>query len=445
MSAESLASQLAPADAALTHRFLLDYPHEAARLFEAMPAPDAAALIATQPAHAAMRVWESLAPDVALDVLEQLPEAQAQHLLAEADPLASIAVLTQLDLPQREAWLARLNTEVAHELRSLLAYPEDSAGRMMDPRVSPLRTGMTVAEAIERLRHIRRSGLRELFVIDDEGRLAGCVEVQDLALAARELPLADITHGIVAYVRDLDPREDVVETLMTQPISTLPVVNISGRFIGVIRHAELMAAVEEETSVDMQTMVGASPDERALSSPFFAVKKRLPWLQINLLTAFLAAAVVGLFESTIAQFTALAVLLPVVAGQSGNAGAQALAITMRGLVLREISLRHWPAVVGKEALTGLMNGVAVAITTGLAVYVWSRSLALVSVIMLAMVISMLVAGLTGALVPILLRRFGQDPATASSIILTTVTDVVGFFSFLGIAALFTPLLAQTGV
>ena len=446
MRAETLALplQLEPAEAALTNRFLLDYPNEAARLFEAMPATDAAALIAIQPPHAALRAWQSMAPDVALDVLEQLPEPQAQHLLTEADPLASIAVLTQLDPPQREAWLQRLNTEVAHELRDLLAYPADSAGRMMDPRVSPLRTGMTVAEAIERLRHIRRSGLRELFVIDDEGRLAGCVEVQDLALAARELPLADITRGIVAFVRDLDPREDVVETLMTQPISTLPVVNISGRFIGVIRQAELMAAVEEESSVDMQTMVGASPDERALSSPIFAVRKRLPWLQINLLTAFLAAAVVGLFESTIAQFTALAVLLPVVAGQSGNAGAQALAITMRGLVLREISLRHWPAVVSKEALTGLFNGIAVAATTGLAVYVWSRSLPLVAVIMLAMVISMLVAGLAGALVPILLHRFGQDPATASSIILTTVTDVVGFFSFLGIAALFAPLLAQSG-
>jgi magnesium transporter len=248
----------------------------------------------------------------------------------------------------------------------------------------------------------------------------------------------------VAFVGDLDPREDVVEMMQNHPITVLPVVNVSGRFIGVIRQAELMTAVEEETSLDMLTMVGASPDERALSSPMFAVKKRLPWLQINLLTAFLAAAVVGMFESTIAQFTALAVLLPVVAGQSGNAGAQALAVTMRGLMLREISLRHWPAVVGKEAMTGLMNGVAVAFTTGLAVYVWSKSLALVAVIVLAMVISMLAAGLAGALVPILLRRFGQDPATASSIILTTVTDVVGFFSFLGIAAMFAPMLAAGG-
>ncbi len=445
MGAESTPVPLiAPAEAALTHRFLLDYPHEAARLFEAMPAAEVAAVLATQPSHASLRAWQSLAPDVALAVLEQLPSAQASHLLAEAEPQTSVAVLTQLDPDEREAWLKQLTADVELELRGLLAYPEDSAGRMMDSRVSPLRSGMNVAEAIERLRQIRRKGLRELFVVDEDGRLAGYVEVHDLALAEPDLPLADITHKVVAVASDLDPREDVVETLMTQSINTLPVLNISGRLIGVIRQAELMSAVEEETSLDIQTMVGASPDERALSSPAFAVRKRLPWLQINLLTAFLAAAVVGMFESTIAQFTALAVLLPVVAGQSGNAGAQALAVTMRGLVLREISLRHWPAVVGKEALTGLINGLAIAATTGLAVYLWSRSLPLVGVIMLAMVISMLTAGLAGALVPILLRRIGQDPATASSIILTTVTDIVGFFSFLGIAALFAPLLSQAG-
>ena len=428
------------AEAALTQRYLLDYPHEAARLFEAMPAAEAVELLATQPPHAVSRAWQALATDVACNVLQLLPESLALHLLAEAEPAAAVAVLAQFDAAVRDAWLQRLDKEVAHELRELLAYPEDCAGRMMDPRVSPLRAGMSVAEAIERLRLIQRSGLRELFVIDDEGRLAGRVEVQDLALAARELPLADITRGVVAVVQDLDPREDVVELLQTHPITALPVVNLDGRFLGVIRQAELIDAVEEEASLDILTMVGASPDERALSPPAFAVRKRLPWLQINLLTAFLAAAVVGLFESTIAQFTALAVLLPVVAGQSGNSGAQALAVTMRGLVLREITLRHWPRVIAKEALTGLVNGVAVALTTGLAVYVWSRSWALVAVIAIAMVISMFAAGLAGALVPILLRRFGQDPATASSIILTTVTDVVGFFSFLGIAAAFSPWL-----
>jgi magnesium transporter len=218
-------------------------------------------------------------------------------------------------------------------------------------------------------------------------------------------------------------------------------VNHDGRFVDAIRQATLMSAVEQETSADIQTMVGASADERALSSPAFAVRKRLGWLQINLLTAFLAAAVVGLFENTIAKFTALAVLLPVVAGQSGNAGAQALAVTMRGLVLREISLRHWPRMVWKEAAVGLTNGLAVAATTALGVYVWSRSSGLVAVISSAMVISMVIAGVAGALVPIVLRRFGQDPAQSSSIVLTTVTDVAGFFSFLGIATLLSGLLA----
>ncbi len=439
MSAEA---QLA-AEAALTQRFLIDYPHEAAQLMEGMAAAEASALLAAQPAHVALPAWQALAPDVALQVLAGLPQSTARHLLEASEPVVSVAILSQLQPDTRETWLQDLNKDVAQELRALLAYPDDSAGRMMDPRISPLRGAMSVAEAIERLRQIPREGLRELFVVDDEGRLAGRVQVQDLALASRDLPLSDITRKVLAVASDLDPREEVVETLQAHPITGLPVVNVNGRFVGVIRHAELVAAIEQESSLDIQTMVGASPDERALSSPLFAVRKRLPWLQINLLTAFLASAVVGLFESTIAQFTALAVLLPVVAGQSGNAGAQAMAVTMRGLVLREISLRHWPAVVGKEALTGLVNGLAIAVTTGLGVYAWSRSWALVGVIMLAMVISMLAAGLSGALVPILLRRFGQDPATASSIILTTVTDVVGFSSFLGIAAAFAPLLAQS--
>ena len=279
MSTETTASQTLPsADAALAHRFLLDYPHEAARLFEAMPPAEAARLLAAQPPHAALRAWQALAPDVAVQVLEGLPPALAEHLTGEADPAlaVSVSVLSQLEPAELEAWLQRLQPEVAQELRGLLAYPDDCAGRMMDPRVSPLRSGMTVAEALERLRQIRRSGLRELFVVDDQGRLLGRVEVHDLALASRELPLADITRPIIAQVGDLDPREEVVETLQAQPITTLPVVTLSGRFIGVIRQAELMAAVEEESSLDIQTMVGASPDERALSSPGFAVRSACP-------------------------------------------------------------------------------------------------------------------------------------------------------------------------
>jgi magnesium transporter len=435
-----MSADAAPAVAALTQRFLLDFPGEAARELESMPANEAAALLAPHVLRAVVRAWEALAADFARAVLEHLPAELAHRVLAEAEPAASAAVLMLLEAEARERLLAPLDKEVARELRALASYPEDSAGRLMDARIIPLRVGMTVGEAIERLRNVRRRGLRELYVVDDAGRLAGRVELQDIALAEREQPLAEIMHGVQAVVRDLDPREEVVDILQREPISVLPVVNQDGRLLGVIRQAKLMAAVEEEASVDIQTMVGASPDERALSRPLFAVRKRLPWLQVNLFTAFLAAAVVGVFESTIAKFTALAVLLPVVAGQSGNAGAQALAVTMRGLVLREISLRHWPKMVWKESAAGVVNGLAVAATAGLGVYVWSGQVGLVWVICLAMVVSMVAAGLAGALVPILLHRFGQDPATASSIILTTVTDVVGFFSFLGIATLFAGML-----
>jgi magnesium transporter len=299
---------------------------------------------------------------------------------------------------------------------------------------------MTVAAAIERLRVIRRRGLREVFVVDTQGRLSGSVETGDLALADRNLPLRSIIRPIAVAVRDLDPREEVTEILQRSPLSVLPVVSHSGRFIGVIQQAELMAAVEQQASLDLQTMVGASADERALSPAAFAVRKRLPWLQINLATAFLAAAVVGLFESTIAQFSVLAVLLPVVAGQSGNTGAQSLAVTMRGLTLREIGLRHWLRVVTKESTVGLVNGIAVAIVTMAGVYLWSGSVGLCLVIGLAMVLSMSMAAIAGAAVPLALTVARQDPAQSSSIVLTTVTDIVGFFSFLGLATVFASML-----
>lgn len=424
-----------PAAAALNQRFLLDYPHEAARLLESMAPEEAAGLLALQQAHVVVRAWQALSPDIARAVVERLPDALARHVLAEAEPAASVAVLGQWEEEERGRRLATLDAQVARELRTLLSYPETSAGRLMDPDVSPLREGLSVGQALARLRAMRRRGLRELFVVDEEGRLSGRVEIQDLAVTDDARPLRDIVRPLIAAVKALDPQEDVVALLEHRPITELPVVNVDGRFVGVIRHAALLTAVEQESSIDIQTMVGASREERALSRPLFAVRKRLPWLQVNLLTAFLAAAVVGMFESTIAQFTALAVLLPVVAGQSGNAGAQALAVTMRGLVLREIGLRHWPRVVAKEASAGLVNGLAVAATTAVGVYVWSGSQGLVMVIASAMVIAMVIAGIAGAVVPIALQRFGMDPAQSSSIVLTTVTDVAGFFSFLGIATL----------
>lgn len=430
-----------PAAAALNQRFLLDYPHEAARLLEAMAPEEAAAVLSQQPAHAVVRAWQALGPDVARAILEQLPDAMAGQLLAEAEPVVAAAVVAQWEPDERERRLASLDPQVARELRDLLSYPERSAGRLMDADATPLHESLSVGQALARLKAMRRHGMRELFVVDDEGRLTGRVEIQDLATTDDARPLRDVTRPLLAAVQAFDPEEDVVALLQHKPITEVPVVNVAGRFVGVIRHAALLSALEQASSVDIQTMVGASADERALSGPLFAVRKRLPWLQVNLVSAFLAASVVGFFEGTIAQFTALAVLMPVVAGQSGNTGQQALAVTMRGLILREIGLRHWPRVLAKEAGAGLVNGLAVAATTGLAVYLWSGSPVLVAIIASAMVIAMTIAGVSGALVPIMLRRFGLDPAQSSSIVLTSITDITGFMAFLGIATLLASRLA----
>ena len=425
---------------ALDQRFFLDFPLEAARELETLPAGEIARTFARHAPSAVLRPWQRLTPDIAAAVLGETPPELVRYLLKEAAPVTSASVLAQFEPEERDRLLASLDAPVARELRELLAYPDNSAGRLMDPVLAPVRAELSIGETLARLRLARRRGLRELFVVDGEGKLTGRVELQDLATAEESAALSTIVQPLVAVARDLDPREEVVDILQQQPITELPVVDSEGRFVGVIRHAALVFALAQETSVDIQTMVGASRDERALSGSLFAVRKRLPWLQLNLLTAFLAASIVGLFEGTIAKFTALAVLMPVVAGQSGNAGQQALAVTMRGLLLREVSLRQWPRLLWKEAGAGFLNGIAVASTTALGVWMWSRSLGLVAIIGSAMVISMSIACMAGAMVPILLRRFGQDPATASSIFLTTVTDMTGFLSFLGIATLLSGML-----
>jgi magnesium transporter len=310
----------------------------------------------------------------------------------------------------------------------------------MDPRITTFRPDATVRDLVRRLRTFRRRRIQDVFVVDPEGRLLGSVTMQEAVLAPSDTRLEAIMRSPTPQVAATSPREEVVSEFQRHRVSSLPVVDFDERVLGVLRQDELFTAAQEEATADALTMVGAGKDERALSPPWLAVRKRLPWLQVNLLTAFLAASVVGLFEHTIAAYTALAVLLPVVAGQSGNTGAQALAVTIRGLALREVRVRHWLRVSLKETLVGAGNGLAVAATTAVAVYAWSRSAGLALVIGISMVISMTLAGLSGACIPMLLTALRQDPAQSSSIILTTITDVVGFFSFLGIATLLTGML-----
>lgn len=425
---------------ALNHRFLLDLPWQAAQQIEDMPASEAAAALSTQTATVLIPVFQRLTPNVAADLLRNLPESLTLALTAELLPNDALRLLNLLDDEERAALVASLEPSIATEIRRLMAYPADSAGRLMDSRITHFRGSSTVGRTLQILRKKRSNATRSLFLVDASNRLSGKVQIQDIAVSEPETELQALATPVTATVTPVTTQAEVVELLEHHQLADLPVVDIDGKLLGIIYHSALLHAIQEDSSADIQMMVGASKDERALSAPMFAVRKRLPWLQVNLLTAFLAASVVGLFEDTIARFTALAVLLPVVAGQSGNAGAQALAVTMRGLALREITVRHVVRVTLKEVNVGLVNGLAIAVTCGIGVYFWSGSFGLVLVIASSMVLAMVAAGFAGAVVPIALTRLGQDPAQSSSIVLTTVTDIAGFFSFLGIATLLATML-----
>lgn len=420
---------------ALNRRFLLDHPWQAAQQIEVMEAAEAAPVLAHQPASVLVPVMMRVTPNVAAELLRAMPESLVAGLLSELLPNEALRILNLLEHEERAAILLKLDPAIRAEIERLLKFPEDSAGRLMDARITHFRGSFSVDQTLDVLRQRRNQATRSLFLVDDGNRLSGKVRIQDVAVSDPDTRLQDLATAVTATVTAVAPKDEVVELLERFQLADLPVVDVDGRLLGVIYHAKLLQAIQEEASADIQMMVGASPDERALSPALFSVRKRLPWMQVNLLTAFLAASVVGIFEDTIARFTALAVLLPVVAGQSGNAGAQALAVTMRGLALREITVRHWLRVTFKEVNVGLINGIAVAVTCGIGVYFWSGSPGLVVVIAIAMVLAMIAAGFAGAVVPIVLTRLGQDPAQSSSIVLTTVTDVAGFFSFLGIATL----------
>jgi len=421
----------------LLSRFIVDHPQEAASIVAASEPTEGAAFLSGS-GHAAGLLDRMNAPDAAAMLLE-LPDDETPRMVAAMDPGRAAAVLSQYESAYRDDVLAKLQKSTAAELRELLSYPQESAGRLMQSRFPRFDIRDTVDEVLARL---RRSGeeIQRLVVVSADDHLEGVVPVSRLALAQPEATLAELVQGSPVNVLNMASREEVLEILETHKVAILPVVDTGSRVVGIIDQASLMRAAREEAASDLGSLVGVSREERALSPPLFAVRQRLPWLNINLLTAFLAASVVGIFEDTIAQFTALAVLLPVVAGQSGNTGAQALAVVMRGLALREVRVRHAYRVLLKEGIAGLLNGVAIAVVTCIGVYLWSGSPGLCLVIGTAMVISMFLAGLAGAGIPLLLSVMRQDPAQSGSIILTTVTDVTGFFSFLGLATLLSRLL-----
>ncbi len=316
----------------------------------------------------------------------------------------------------------------------------ETAGTMMSPDFTALGQDVTVGEAIQNIRSLgKKKSLYYVYVTDKENRLVGVLSMRDLILSDPPISVGSIMKDVLSVPADLD-REEVVKLATKRRYLQIPVVDSNKRLLGTLNSGDLLEAAAEEASEDMQKMVGVGGDEEVLSPILFSLKKRLPWLQVNLATAFLAAAVVGLFQDTIARITALAIFLPVVAGQGGNTGAQTLAVVIRGLALGQIEKSVAGKVLVKEASLGIINGLCVGLVTALVAFLWEKNPYFGLVIGLAMVMNMFAASIAGAGIPMVMRMLGWDPAQSSSIILTTVTDILGFFSFLGLATLFQHLL-----
>jgi magnesium transporter len=414
--------------------FVRNYPDQAASILEGLAFKETLSFVQMGPSEIISKLLSHLNLSLVSQLLSQLDGARIKPLLHSMSSYSLLRFLSHVEDAKKNEYISMLQPSLKSEIMDLMDYPEDCAGHLMDFNVCSFLPHITVAEALKKIRHLNRKVI-EVYLVDSEGHYLATISLTELALANSNERLDALPKSQSFSVNDVSFRDEVVELLEKKRLFQIPVLDFEQRLKGVIRQEALVNALQNEASTDLQAMVGVSRDERAMSQPYFSFRKRHPWLQINLVTAFIAAAVVGIFENTIAQFTVLAILLPVVAGQSGNTGSQAMAVVMRGLSLREILPKHWIQMVFKESRVGLMNGLGVATTTCLGVYIWSGSHGLAAIIFISMITSMVIASISGASVPIILMKLGQDPATSASIILTTVTDVFGFLSFLGIATL----------
>ena len=372
-------------------------------------------------------------PDDSAELVVQLDRAEASKILSRMDPDDAVDLLLELPEEIQDELLSRLSAQDAAVLTGLLAYPADTAGGLMSPEIVPLSLSMSVQEAIDLLRRRQEEAetVYYAYAVDDEGRLQGVLSLRDMALAAPGKSLSDLVVRDAVKVAVTEDVEEVARTFDKYDYFALPVVDENDKLLGVITVDDVIDVIREEATEDMYGLAGVPIEEGVDTSWWRSLKLRLPWLYVRLLTALAAAVVVGLFEATIARVAALAVLMGVIAGQGGSAGMQTVTIITRGIALGEIAPRQGRRLLAKEFLLGAANGVLIGATIGLITYVWKGEFLMGVAAFLAMLLNMVVAGISGVAIPLAVRGLGKDPALASGIFLTTVTDVLGFgFLFL---------------
>ena len=382
------------------------------------------------------------------EILSELDESIREEVIATLNPtvLADavreletddvVDLVEDLEEPQQEAILEALEDSDRVAVEQSLSYPENSAGRLMQREVVMAPEHWNVGQAIDYMRE--SEDLPEHFyhmvLVDPRLRPIGNVTLGRIMGTKREVPLTDLLEETFQVIPADQDEEDVAYAFNQYHLISAPVVDGDGRLAGVITIDDAMAVLDEEHEEDILRLAGVGDESSLADRVIETTKRRFPWLAVNLVTAVLASLVIAQFEATIAQFVALAVLMPIVASMGGNAGTQSLTVAVRAMATRDLTGSNVWRVIRREVLVGLVNGVIFAVVMGVVGVIWFGSPSLGGVLAAAMVINLVVAGLAGTVIPVLLEKMGVDPALASGAFVTTVTDVVGFFAFLGLAA-----------
>jgi magnesium transporter len=437
------------ATANLVNLLQKQYPADLAQLFSELPEKDrqsAFSLLVERNSKLAMEGLSELGPEAGASLLADRSADEIVKLLQELPSDDAAAIIDYLPEDLSAAVLELMQKRPAGgDVGELLEYAEQTAGRIMNPKVFALAEDMTAGEAITALQGSRDvEVVFYLYVVDARRHLVGVVSLRRLLLVSPSTPLKRImTTDIISVRVDMD-QEEVARLVASYNLLAIPVVDEENKLVGVITVDDVIDVIKDEATEDVYRLAGLTGDDRVFSSPTESLRKRLPWLIVNLATAFLAASVVAVFQNTISIVTALAVFMPVVAGMGGNAATQTLTVIVRGIALGELTWTNSRKALFKETLVGLGNGLACGLVGALVVFLFKGDGWLGAILAMAMVINMFIAATAGTLIPLALRALKVDPALASSVFITTLTDVFGFLSFLGLGTLFIKYLHVAG-
>lgn len=371
---------------------------------------------------------------IRLDIVDNLPNEQIAQAVQELDSDDAVYILEDLDQEDQDEILAQLPFTERIRLRRALDYPEETAGRRMQTEFVAVPPFWTVGQTIDYMREDRDlpDSFSQIFVIDPTFRLLGAVDLDRILRTQRATRIEEVMHETRHAIPATMDQEEAAQVFEQYDLLSAAVVDENERLVGVLTIDDVVDVIQQEAEEDLLRLGGVG-DEELSDSVMATSRSRVPWLLVNLVMAFLAASVIGLFDATIQEIVALAILMPIVAGMGGNAGSQTMTVTVRALATKDLDIYNAGRIIRREMGVGLINGVLFATLIGLVAGFWFDSPDLGGIIATAMIINLFVAALAGILVPLMLDRFGADPAVASSVFVTTITDVVGFFAFLGLA------------